>query len=274
MALQANRFPLGRREAPDPDAMCGPDSAAWRLREQGGVVMSMAKARAALLQIAHPKIAAGLADHSSFDADPYQRVQITGQTMSAILFGSNEERTEALRLLRRLHATVRGTLDEGDTYSAADPELLWFVLATLVGSDLLVEQRYVRLFDDRDRDAYYEEFLALSDAFRVPRSVAAPTRRALDDYLADALVDVRVGPDGRRLAARILEPTFLRVPRPLIWGYTQLMADLLPAHVRTGYGLPDRPPYLARALVRGCRIALPRLPTQLKRRRLEPRAGT
>jgi len=49
--------------------MCGPTSASWRLRA-GGIVMSLAKARAALLQIAHPKIAAGLVDHSTFEADP------------------------------------------------------------------------------------------------------------------------------------------------------------------------------------------------------------
>ena len=271
MSLQADRYPLGRRDAPDPEAVCGRSSASWRLRQQGGIVMSVAKARAALLQIAHPKIAAGLADHSSFDADPYKRVQLTGQTMSAILFGSRAERAEALRLLRALHATVRGTLADGDTYSAADPELLWFVLATLADSDLLVEQRYVRIFGDRDRDAYYEEFLGLSDAFRVPRSITAPTLRALRDQLADMVDGLRVSPDGRRLGSRILEPTFLRVPRPVIWGYTHLLVDLLPAQVRAGYGYAPQPPVVTRTVATACHIALPRLPTSLRRRRLEPR---
>jgi uncharacterized protein (DUF2236 family) len=91
MGLQADVFPLGRRDSPDGEAMFGPDSASWRLRS-GGVVMSIAKARAALLQIAHPKIAAGLVDHSTFESDPYKRVRVTGQTMSAILFGSPMER--------------------------------------------------------------------------------------------------------------------------------------------------------------------------------------
>jgi uncharacterized protein (DUF2236 family) len=272
MTLQADTYPLGRRDAPSADALCGPSSASWRLRQDGGIVMSMAKARAALLQIAHPKIAAGLADHSSFDSDPYRRVQITGQTMSAILFGSNAERTEALRLLRKLHATVRGTSVDGDTYSASDPELLWFVLATLVDSDLLVEQRYAPVFDERDRDAYYEEFLELSDAFRVPRSIVAPTRRALRDQLEAAAIDLRVTPDGRRLASRILEPTFIRAPRPVIWGYAHLLVDLLPPHVRAGYGYAEKRPPVARAVVSVARIALPKLPTRLRRRRIEPRA--
>lgn len=107
MSLQPDTFPLGRRDAPHHEALCGPQSASWRLR-QAEIVMSLAKARAALLQLAHPTIAAALARHSSFETDPYKRVRITGQTMSAILFGSTAERTEALRLLARLHATVRG----------------------------------------------------------------------------------------------------------------------------------------------------------------------
>ena len=76
MGLQADTFPLGRRTSPDDRAMWGPASASWRLR-QGGIVMAMAKARAALLQIAHPKIAAGLVDHSTFESDPFKRVKIT-----------------------------------------------------------------------------------------------------------------------------------------------------------------------------------------------------
>src|SRR5205807_811544 len=102
-------------------------------------------------------------------------------------------------------------------------------------------------------------------------SIVAPTRRALHDQLAAAINDLRVRPDGRRLGLRILKPTFLRVPRPVIWGYTHLLVDLLPAHVRAGFGFAEQQPVVARAVVAGAGIALPRLPMRLRRRRLEPR---
>ena len=269
--LEPDVFPLGRRDAPHAEALCGPTSATWRLRENGGVILAMAKARAALLQLAHPKIAAGTAEHSRFEADPYRRIRITGQTMSAILLGSAEERHEALRRLGRLHANVRGTIAGGDTYRANDPELMWFVLATLTDSDLVVEARYVRHFDDDQRDRYYRESLLLADAFGVPQALVAPDRAALHSYLDSACDRLAVGEEARRLGAKVLEPTYLRAPRPLIWGYTQLMVDLLPSSLRRGYGHPDDPPPGARLCVAAARFGLPRIPPRLRRVRVAER---
>lgn len=270
MSLQADTFPLGRRDAPHPEAVCGPTSASWRLR-RGGVVVTMAKARAALLQIAHPKIAAGLVDHSTFREDPYKRVRITGQTMSAILFGSVAERTEALRLLRRLHSSVRGTTGGGESYSASDPTLLWFVLATLIDSDLLVEERYLRIFTDRDRDQYFDESMTLVEAFRVPRSMVPRSRSELRAQVADACDTLTIDSDARRLGDGVFDPTFLRVPRAAVWGYRQLLADLLPPNVRAGYGLAEHPTALEHLVVAAARVALPRVPSRFTQVRLEPR---
>ena len=270
MSLQADTFPLGRRDAPHPEAVCGPTSASWQLR-RGGVIVTMAKARAALLQIAHPKIAAGLVDHSMFREDPYKRVRITGQTMSAILFGSVAERTEALRLLRMLHSSVKGTTGSGESYRASDPELLWFVLATLIDSDLLVEARYLQIFTDRDRDRYFEESMTLVDAFRVPPTIVPRSRSELRAQVADACSTLTIDEDARRLGAGVFNPTFLRIPRPAVWGYRQLLADLLPPNVRAGYGLTQHPTTLEHLLVAAARIGLPRAPSKLTQIRLEPR---
>ena len=274
MTLVPDRFPLGARSAPSDGALLDAESAHWRLRHIGGVVMSMAKARAALLQIAHPKIGAGLADHSSFDADPYRRIRITGQTVSAIQFGSVAERTEALRLLGRLHASVRGTLASGGTYRANDPELMWFVLATLIESDLLVERLYVRAFDERDRDTYFAESLALADAFGIPASIAASDRFELDEFISSGLAGFDVGPDARRLAQRIFEPTYLRAPRPLIWGYRLLMLDLLPPQLRRAYGFAEYRSPAGRIVVSASRALLPRLPRRARQLKLKPRRLT
>jgi uncharacterized protein (DUF2236 family) len=232
--------------------------------------MTMAKARAALLQIAHPKIAAGLVAHSTFETDPYKRVRVTGQTMGAICFGSARERSEALRLLRGVHAGVRGTAPDGGTYSASDPELLWFVLATLIESDLLVEQTYLRIFEERDRDAYYDEAMGLVDAFRIPRALVPDTRAGLRDYVNATCSGLDVGPDARRLATKVFEPTFLRVARgPLVWGYRSILVDLLPPHVRVGYGFNEHAP-LGRVVVAAARALLPRLPARLRQVPLTP----
>ena len=242
--------------------MCGPSSSSWRLRS-GGIVMTMAKARAALLQIAHPKIAAGLVDHSTFESDPFKRVRITGQTMGAIRFGSSRERSESLRLLRGVHAGVRGTAPGGGTYSAGDPELLWFVLATLIESDLLVEETYLRMFDERDRDAYYDEAMGLVEAFRIPRALVPDTRAGLRDFVNETCSELDVGPDSRRLATKVFEPKFLRsASGPLVWGYRSILVDLLPPDVRVGYGFNEPSPP-GRVVVAAARALLPKLPALL-----------
>ena len=54
---------------PDPDpGLLGPDSLSWRLHEEQWLIT--AGARAFLLQAAHPKVAQGALDHSSFAEDP------------------------------------------------------------------------------------------------------------------------------------------------------------------------------------------------------------
>jgi uncharacterized protein (DUF2236 family) len=270
VSLRPNVYPLGRRDVAHPRALSGPDSTAWRLRQQGGIVMNLAKARAALLQLAHPKIAAGLAEHSTFDRDPFARVQLTGQTMSAISFGSPDERREALRLLGHLHTAVRGTLPDGDAYRADDPELMWFVLATLIDSDLLVEARYLRVFNERDRDAYYDEWLAVAQVFRIPAAIIAANRSELRDYIALACAELQVGADARRMGDRILDPTFLRAPRVARWANKRLLLDLLPPDLRAGFGY-EHTPLSARVIVGAARIALPRLPAPVRRLRIRPR---
>lgn len=263
--LRPDEYPLGRRTAPHAEALCGSTSVSWRLHEQGGVVMAMAKARAALLQIAHPAIAAGLRDHSTFEADPFRRIRTTGQTMSAILFGSPAERAEALRLLGAVHAGVRGTLADGTAYRATDPAAQWFVLATLADSDLLVEARYLRLLVERDRDGYYEESLRLAEAFRIPAALVAPNRRALAEYVESAYPALEIDDDARRLGTAVLDPTYLRAPSVFRRGYRTLMVDLLPRRLRVAFGAAEEPTRAARAVVKTAELALPRIPGPARR---------
>ena len=51
----------------------GPDSEAWRLNREAMLLLG-AGPRALLLQLAHPAVAAGVADHSDFRADPWRRL--------------------------------------------------------------------------------------------------------------------------------------------------------------------------------------------------------
>ena len=48
--------------------------------------------RALLLQIAHPLVAAGVADHSDFRSDPWRRLDGTLRSYLRIIYGSTRRR--------------------------------------------------------------------------------------------------------------------------------------------------------------------------------------
>ena len=113
----------------------GPASEAWRLNREAMLLLG-AGPRALLLQIAHPAVAAGVADHSDFRADPWRRLAGTLRSYLTIVYGT----TAAARAeIRRLNALHRGIAGPG--YSARDPDLSLWVHATLVDSTIVGQRR-------------------------------------------------------------------------------------------------------------------------------------
>lgn len=71
--------------------------------------------RAILAQLAHPLVAAGVADHSTFARDTwsaFRRFQTTVRAMRAFTFGPPEAAREAARRIARKHDQVQGMLRE------------------------------------------------------------------------------------------------------------------------------------------------------------------
>src|SRR5688500_9884495 len=84
--------------------------------------------RAILLQLAHPLVAAGVAEHSTFRGGPLTaavRLHHTVRAMLALTFGDEATREAALEGIRAIHRRVHGRLPvaagrfpEGTPYSA------------------------------------------------------------------------------------------------------------------------------------------------------------
>jgi uncharacterized protein (DUF2236 family) len=111
-----------------------PDSEMWQInRERCGLIYGPA---AAILQVAHPRIAQGVYDHSSFRTDTIGRLRRTLGSTNRIVFGRVSE-AEAMRThLAAMHSKVQGNVSPGvvgsSVYSAFEPDLLVWVLATLI----------------------------------------------------------------------------------------------------------------------------------------------
>ena len=85
----------------------GPRSEAWRLNREAMLLLG-AGPRALLLQIAHPLVAAGVAEHSDFRADPWLRLSGTLRSYLRIVYGTADEARGEIRRLHDLHRGVRG----------------------------------------------------------------------------------------------------------------------------------------------------------------------
>jgi uncharacterized protein (DUF2236 family) len=105
---------------------------------------------AVLLQIAHPLIAAGVANHSDYHRDLWRRLGRTLRALYLITYGTEAEAEHTAAAVQAIHSRVIGTtrsrlgrFPAGTAYSAADPDLMLWVHATLVHASLAAYQRGV-----------------------------------------------------------------------------------------------------------------------------------
>ena len=76
----------------------GPRSQAWRLNREATLLLG-AGPRALLMQIAHPLVAEGVAQHSNFREDPWRRLRATLRSYLTIVYGTTTQaRAEIGRL--------------------------------------------------------------------------------------------------------------------------------------------------------------------------------
>lgn len=263
------------RARPTPDdaaGLFGPGSASWGVSCEAALLLG--GPCALLMQLAHPAVAAGVADHSGFRADPFGRLRQTLETVYAIYFGDRAEALAAVARIDATHQRVRGVRQEiqGDkiAYDARDPALLLWVHATLVCTAVRTYRRYVGPFPARVRDRYYEESKVVARLLGVPDDAIPATYGALSAYLGDMIAHgpVAVGPTARDLAAAVLEPPIPLLPFPgVVFATTKMItADLLPPPLRRAYALPWNRTRrrLVDVFARSVRRMLPLLPDSVR----------
>ena len=203
--------------------------------------------RAILLQFAHPLVAAGVADHSTYRKgrlEAVYRLHHTIRAMLALGFGTERERQTALDGILAIHRRVHGTLREatgvfpaGTRYSAEDPDLVLWVHATLLETIPLAYELLVQPLTADERDAYCEQTASVAVDLGARPEEVPRTWSAMLDYLnrmyrSGAIV---VGTDARTLADRVLSP--IGAPgAPFAWMNRAVTIGLLPADIREQYG--------------------------------------
>jgi uncharacterized protein (DUF2236 family) len=243
----------GARDRMNDLGLYGPSSEAWRLNREATLLLG-AGPRALLMQIAHPLVAEGVAQHSNFRADPWHRLRATLRSYLTIVYGTTDQARAEIGRLNRFHRDVRGSVQDpdaarsfGPAYSARDPELSLWVHATLIDATLVAQERWIGPLSAGQRADFYAETRPIGRAFGVPDALLPADVAAFDEYVARMISPdgpVQVGPTARDLAQVILRPPLgplhpIRAGIPArLYAWTMWPAiGLLPERIREGYGL-------------------------------------
>ena len=200
------------------------------------------------MQLAHPLVAAGVREHSTFRGGPLtaaRRLHHTVRAMLALTFGAPAARTAALDGIRAIHRRVHGILptaaghfSAGTRYSAEDPALVLWVHATLLESIPLAYETLVAPLTDAERDHYCVDAGDVAVALGAVPSAVPRDTRSLRRYLSTMYESgaIAVGADARELTAAVLAP-----PIPLVTGAAaalnrRVTLGLLPPALRQQYG--------------------------------------
>ncbi|PPI46459.1 oxygenase MpaB family protein [Rathayibacter iranicus] len=195
-------------------------------------IFLLAGARAILLQIAHPAVGQGVADHSDFVDRAVNRLHGTLSYLYVLHYGTPEDVRAVRRRVNRAHVPVHGP-----GYTAFDPELQRWVAATLTQSMLQLYEGAFGALDPEEADDIVRRSVVVGTALQMPEELWPETRAAFDTYWEAQLARLEVTPQARKVTHDLLGASiaawYLRPFGPYL---RLLTAGLLPAPLRAPFG--------------------------------------
>ena len=157
-----------------------PDSMMWRINRER--IVLLAGPAAAVLQVAHPQVAMGVAAHSKFRTDSIGRLHRTLEAVYSVAFGTSEEVERVRDGVARAHRPVRG---EG--YSAFDQDAQLWVLATLIMGSVNMYQRFVGKLTVPELDRFLEENSRFGEVFGLDPGMLPKSWSGFQSYYEEML---------------------------------------------------------------------------------------
>lgn len=249
---EATREPLQRHSASirarllrSDHVQAGPESVSWKINREVTVVAGWA--RAILLQLAHPAVAAGVHHHSGFRGSilaSFRRMRSTVRAMLALTFGNTDQMIAAAAGINAIHDRVRGTVRDGaaKTYSAHHSDLQRWVHATLLESIPLTYELLIGPLTPRERDRYCSEATIMEPLLGMPPGWLPRDSAQLDTYMHEMLTggSLVVTDTSRALARAVLYPPYWYLAWPAFRPVQLLAIGTLPPSIRREYGFAWR----------------------------------
>jgi uncharacterized protein (DUF2236 family) len=234
----------------------------------GEAILLAGGGRAILMQIAHPAVGRGVAEHSDFASRPLDRLHATMTYVYAVVYGTDAEIAAVRRRVNLAHSPVHdGPADAGPAYNAFDPDLQLWVAATLYETAVDLYQRIFGPFDDESAERIYREYGVLGTSLQVPPGAWPQNRAAFVEYWNSVLPRLQVTDATRRVARELLRPRAVPFWLKAVMPLARLMTvGLLPEQLRAEFGLAmtGRNERRFRRWLRIAATIFPRLPARIR----------
>ncbi|MFT4087778.1 MAG: oxygenase MpaB family protein [Gordonia sp. (in: high G+C Gram-positive bacteria)] len=138
--------------SPSTSDMLGPDSVTWRyFGSWRGMLIGL---WSGTMQNMHPKLAAGVSDHSDFFGERWERLMRSLYPISGVVFDLTEETGHQVR---DYHRTIKGTMPDGRRYHALDPDVFYWAHATFWYGNIRCAEAFGPPISEADKRRLFDE---------------------------------------------------------------------------------------------------------------------
>jgi uncharacterized protein (DUF2236 family) len=145
--------------------------------------------RALMIGALDPRNYIGTSEKTVGKQTPFTRLARTAMVFETIMFGSRAEADKLLARVERMHQRVNGVLTEdagpykaGTPYSANDPELKNWIVASMSDASLSIYETFVRKLSDVKRERFWQEYRLFGGLFGLPEEEMPASYEEFRDY--------------------------------------------------------------------------------------------
>jgi uncharacterized protein (DUF2236 family) len=213
--------------------------------------MAFAGLSTGLLQLLHPAIGAGVAQHSNFFSDPWDRIVRSVPQILGVIYDPDPEATG--KRVRDYHRSIKGIDERGRPYRALAPGTFWWAHATFQYAVETVADRFdAHRLTGPEREDLYRDGVEWYRRYGVSMAPVPPDRAAFEQVWQDHLETVL---ELNRAAERAIDmalhdrtmeikflPGWTRLLQPLLITPVLRLTALggLPVTVRRRFAIPWR----------------------------------
>ena len=154
------------------------------------VVNVMSGMRALVLQALQPVALSGLLKDTDIMRNPHVRFARTMLAMETIYWGTWDEARKITARIESMHRNVRGkvgdnagALPANTAYSARDPRLQQWVLASIMDSAVACYEQFVAPLTPRQKDQFVREYRIVTQLFGLPEQFQFADYQQLTSYM-------------------------------------------------------------------------------------------